>query len=130
MRGAGCNAIPPPCGEGAERSESGGGEHPAILFLVASRGHHADVGGTAPGSMTPLATSVDEEGVLIDNLKLVDRVVEEPLGGAHRDINQVVADVKAGLQDELDKLRMMGPAQLIESRAQRINAFGVFKESA
>jgi 5-oxoprolinase (ATP-hydrolysing) len=42
-----------------------------ILFWVASRGHHADVGGTAPGSMTPLATTVDEEGVLIDNLLLV-----------------------------------------------------------
>ena len=42
-----------------------------ILFWVASRGHHADVGGTAPGSMTPLATTVDEEGVLIDNLHLV-----------------------------------------------------------
>ncbi|WP_341214162.1 hydantoinase B/oxoprolinase family protein [uncultured Limimaricola sp.] len=48
-----------------------GGED--ILFWSASRGHHADVGGTAPGSMTPLATTVDEEGVLIDNFHLVDR---------------------------------------------------------
>ncbi|MFP4450647.1 MAG: hydantoinase B/oxoprolinase family protein [Rhodosalinus sp.] len=47
-----------------------GGE--TILFWVASRGHHADVGGRAPGSMTPLATSVEEEGVLIDNLRLVE----------------------------------------------------------
>jgi 5-oxoprolinase (ATP-hydrolysing) len=46
-----------------------------ILFWVASRGHHADVGGTAPGSMTPRATTVDEEGVLIDNLRLVERGV-------------------------------------------------------
>lgn len=44
-----------------------------ILFYVASRGHHADVGGTAPGSMTPLATTVDEEGVLFDNVLLVDQ---------------------------------------------------------
>jgi 5-oxoprolinase (ATP-hydrolysing) len=44
-----------------------------ILFWVASRGHHADVGGTAPGSMTPRATSVEEEGVLIDNFRLVER---------------------------------------------------------
>jgi len=43
-----------------------------ILFWVASRGHHADVGGTAPGSMTPRATTVDEEGVLIDNFRLID----------------------------------------------------------
>ncbi|MDD9909154.1 MAG: hydantoinase B/oxoprolinase family protein [Ahrensia sp.] len=44
-----------------------------IIFYVASRGHHADVGGLAPGSATPNATHVDEEGVLIDNFKLVDR---------------------------------------------------------
>ncbi len=40
-------------------------KEPRILFWVAARGHHADVGGTAPGSMTPLATTVDEEGVLV-----------------------------------------------------------------
>ncbi|QIE55209.1 5-oxoprolinase [Pikeienuella piscinae] len=44
-----------------------------ILFYVASRGHHADVGGSAPGSMTPLATNVDEEGVLFDNFLLVEQ---------------------------------------------------------
>lgn len=44
-----------------------------ILFYTASRGHHADVGGTAPGSMTPLATTVDEEGVLFDNFRIVER---------------------------------------------------------
>jgi 5-oxoprolinase (ATP-hydrolysing) len=49
------------------------GDGKDILFWVASRGHHADVGGTAPGSMTPLATTVDEEGVLIDNFMLVDQ---------------------------------------------------------
>jgi len=42
-----------------------------ILFWVASRGHHADIGGIAPGSMTPLATTVDQEGVLFDNFHLV-----------------------------------------------------------
>jgi len=42
-----------------------------ILFWVASRGHHADVGGKAPGSTTPRAKTVDEEGVLFDNVKLV-----------------------------------------------------------
>jgi 5-oxoprolinase (ATP-hydrolysing) len=44
-----------------------------ILFWVASRGHHADVGGVAPGSMSPDAVTIDEEGVYIDNFKLVDR---------------------------------------------------------
>ena len=41
--------------------------------FVAARGHHADVGGIAPGSMPPESTSIDQEGVLIDNLLLVDR---------------------------------------------------------
>jgi 5-oxoprolinase (ATP-hydrolysing) len=45
----------------------------AILFWVASRGHHADVGGISPGSMSPNATTIEEEGVLFDNFKLVDR---------------------------------------------------------
>ena len=44
-----------------------------ILFYVASRGHHADVGGMAPGSMTPLATDIRQEGVVIDNFKMIDR---------------------------------------------------------
>ena len=49
-----------------------------ILFYVAARGHHADVGGMAPGSATPRATHIDEEGVLIDNFKLVRRgVIDE-----------------------------------------------------
>ncbi len=44
-----------------------------ILFWTASRGHHADIGGIAPGSMSPLATSILEEGVYIDNFLLVER---------------------------------------------------------
>jgi len=44
-----------------------------ILFWVAGRGHHADVGGISPGSMSPHATTIEEEGVYIDNFKLVDR---------------------------------------------------------
>jgi 5-oxoprolinase (ATP-hydrolysing) len=45
----------------------------AILFYVASRGHHADVGGVTPGSMPPFSTRIEEEGVQIDNVKLVER---------------------------------------------------------
>jgi 5-oxoprolinase (ATP-hydrolysing) len=44
-----------------------------IMFWVASRGHHADVGGISPGSMSPNATTIEQEGVYIDNFKLVDR---------------------------------------------------------
>jgi len=43
-----------------------------ILFYVASRGHHADVGGVTPGSMPPFSTRIEEEGVQIDNFRLVE----------------------------------------------------------
>lgn len=48
----------------------GDGEAPS--FFVAARGHHADVGGIAPGSMPPNSRSIAEEGVLLDNVLLVD----------------------------------------------------------
>ncbi len=44
-----------------------------ILFWVASRGHHADIGGISPGSMSPNATTIEQEGIYIDNFKLVER---------------------------------------------------------
>jgi 5-oxoprolinase (ATP-hydrolysing) len=46
-----------------------------IIFFVASRGHHADIGGTTPGSGPPDSKHIDEEGVLIDNFKLFDKGV-------------------------------------------------------
>ncbi len=75
-----------------------------VLFYTASRGHHADIGGTAPGSMTPLATSVDEEGVLIDNFRMISRgtFLEAELAKlltCHpypvRNLHQNIADLKA-----------------------------------
>ncbi|SFU56688.1 hydantoinase B/oxoprolinase family protein [Pseudoduganella namucuonensis] len=82
----------------------GGGETP--LFYVAARGHHGDVGGISPGSMPPNSTSILEEGVLLDNVKIVDKgVFLEPLVrglfGAgpwpSRNIDQNIADLIAQL---------------------------------
>ncbi|HEC12558.1 MAG TPA: 5-oxoprolinase [Acidiferrobacteraceae bacterium] len=42
------------------------------VFFVASRGHHADIGGIAPGSMPPDSRSIEEEGILLDNVLLVE----------------------------------------------------------
>ena len=44
-----------------------------VIFYVASRGHHADIGGMTPGSAPADSTTVEQEGVLIDNFKLVAR---------------------------------------------------------
>ncbi|HEX2840020.1 hydantoinase B/oxoprolinase family protein [Hyphomicrobium sp.] len=76
----------------------------APSFYVASRGHHADIGGTAPGSMSPDATTIEQEGVYIDCVPLVKdgRFLEQEtyalLTGAKypaRNPAQNIADLKA-----------------------------------
>jgi 5-oxoprolinase (ATP-hydrolysing) len=47
--------------------------HPTPMFYVASRGHHADIGGITPGSMPPYSTSIDQEGILLDNVQIIDQ---------------------------------------------------------
>ncbi len=73
-------------------------------FYVGSRGHHADIGGTTPGSMPPFSTRIDEEGVQLDNVLLVERgrlrdteILELLSSGAHpsRNPQQNLADLKA-----------------------------------
>ena len=49
------------------------GDQNAPTIYVGSRGHHADVGGITPGSMPPFSTRIEEEGVQINNFKLVER---------------------------------------------------------
>ena len=75
-----------------------------VLFYVACRGHHADIGGITPGSMPPDSTHLEEEGVLIDNFLLVsqgklrEREVRELLTGARypaRNPEQNEADLRA-----------------------------------
>jgi 5-oxoprolinase (ATP-hydrolysing) len=74
--------------------------------FVAARGHHADVGGIAPGSMPPDSRTIEEEGVLIDNELMVDegRFREQETRilfarGPHpaRNIDRNIADLKAQL---------------------------------
>ncbi|NHZ61526.1 hydantoinase B/oxoprolinase family protein [Massilia genomosp. 1] len=93
----------------------------AILFYVGSRGHHADIGGTTPGSMPPDSVFIEQEGVLIDNFKLVDGVdgllrdleARALLGGARypaRNPDQNMADLRAQVaanQKGVDELRKM-----------------------
>ncbi len=73
-------------------------------FYVASRGHHADIGGTTPGSMPPDSTHVEEEGVLLDNIQLVakGRFLDDEMRAVlasgrypSRNIDQNLADLRA-----------------------------------
>ncbi|ALG91036.1 MULTISPECIES: hydantoinase B/oxoprolinase family protein [Actibacterium] len=75
-----------------------------IRFWLGSRGHHADIGGRTPGSAPPDSSHIEQEGVLIDNFRLVDQesfreeAVAALLGGGPypcRNIPQNMADLKA-----------------------------------
>ncbi|HEV8255860.1 MAG TPA: hydantoinase B/oxoprolinase family protein, partial [Casimicrobiaceae bacterium] len=92
---------------------------PVVEFYVASRGHHADIGGITPGSMPPDSRHVDEEGVLLDNVQLVaqGRFLEAEmraiLGSGRypsRNVDQNLADLRAQVAacargiDELKKM--------------------------
>jgi 5-oxoprolinase (ATP-hydrolysing) len=90
---------------GTPESEAGGAAGPAEpLFFVASRAHHADVGGVTPGSMPPGSRTIDEEGVLIEDFHLVEdgrlreaEVAELLTSARHpvRDLQQNLADLRA-----------------------------------
>jgi 5-oxoprolinase (ATP-hydrolysing) len=75
-----------------------------VVFYVASRGHHADIGGITPGSAPAHSTHVEEEGILIDNFKLVseskflESEINELLNSGpypSRNSDQNIADLKA-----------------------------------
>jgi len=75
-----------------------------VMFYVGSRGHHADIGGISPGSMPPHSTTVNQEGVLLDNLRLVQggKLLESTMrnilaGGEYpaRNVDQNIADLRA-----------------------------------
>ena len=88
-------------------------------FYVASRGHHADIGGSTPGSMPPFSTTIAEEGVLFDNFLLVrDGVLREAELRAQlasgdypaRNPEQTIADLRAQIaanQKGVDELAAM-----------------------
>ena len=79
-------------------------ESASPLFYVGSRGHHADIGGITPGSMPPFSKTVEEEGVLLDNVllvedgKMLEAGMRRLLGSAKypaRNPDQNIADLRA-----------------------------------
>ena len=66
----------------------------------------------------------------LERLGLVDQVIEEPLGGAHRDPAATAASLKAAILTHLDALEALSREQLMAARAERIAAFGVYGESS
>ena len=70
-------------------------------------------------------------GITAERLKslgLIDGVLKEPLGGAHRDVDATAATVKKALLDNLTRLERMSIDELLEARYKRFTSFGSFKE--
>jgi 5-oxoprolinase (ATP-hydrolysing) len=96
-----------------------------VLFFAASRGHHADVGGVAPGSMSPRATMIEEEGVYIDNFKLVD-------AGVFREdaLNQLLTGARYPVRNLLNnvndlKAQIAANEKGVRELRQMVEAFGL-----
>jgi acetyl-CoA carboxylase carboxyl transferase subunit alpha len=65
----------------------------------------------------------------LKTLGLVDKIVTEPLGGAHRDHAAAAQSLKKALQDALRSLADKRPAELVEERFERLMDYGKFKEA-
>ena len=62
------------------------------------------------------------------SLKLVDGLVNEPLGGAHTDVKWMAAEIKKTILEKTAELLKLTPAQRIEQRIEKFCAMGVVKE--
>jgi acetyl-CoA carboxylase carboxyl transferase subunit alpha len=72
-------------------------------------------------------------GITANRLKtlgLVDKIVPEPLGGAHRDAPAALQALKKALAETLKQLQEKKPKQLVEERLERLMAYGKFKEAS
>ena len=66
----------------------------------------------------------------LKSLGLIDRIVTEPVGGAHRDPRAISVSLKKSLQDVLKQLSALSTSDLIERRFERLMSYGKFKEQA
>ena len=64
----------------------------------------------------------------LKSLGLIDRVVNEPVGGAHRDHRATSQSLKRALQDSLRQVADLSPAELVEKRFERLMSYGRYKE--
>ena len=66
----------------------------------------------------------------LKELGLIDEIIEEPLGGAHRDIDLTSENVRQSLTKSLDRLQSQSIDQLMSTRFKRLTSYGEYKESS
>ena len=76
------------------------------------------------------ATAMGITALRLNELKLIDEIIEEPLGGAHRDIDTTCENVRATLVSALEKFTSQSLDDLLAARYQRLTQFGTYGESA
>jgi len=65
----------------------------------------------------------------LSELNLVDRVIDEPLGGAHRDFDLIASRLKIALIEELEQLRSLPASDVVAQRQNKIRQIGEFKQN-
>ena len=65
----------------------------------------------------------------LNELGLVDRIIDEPLGGAHRDFDEIAMQIKSVLLDELAQLNQIAVTDLVTQRQSKLRQLGEFKEA-
>ncbi|MCZ6771556.1 MAG: acetyl-CoA carboxylase carboxyltransferase subunit alpha [Proteobacteria bacterium] len=64
----------------------------------------------------------------LDDLGVIDEIIDEPLGGAHRDVDAAASKLAASIESALEDLSMMNPEELVLARRSRLNAMGQYAE--
>lgn len=73
------------------------------------------------------STAAEVMGLTADRLKklsLIDSIVEEPLGGAHRNVEQMAENLKTQIKTDLEELALLGQEELLDRRYQRLMSYG------
>ncbi len=65
----------------------------------------------------------------LKNLGLIDRIIEEPLGSAHKDVEKVADSLAEAIEQELEKLELMSTDEMVKRRYQRLMSYGVYQDA-
>ena len=115
------------------------GEGSTLIGFVANRAHHAEIGGSRPGSMPPDATSLAEEGVIIpptllveqgnDQFALIENMLREG-DFSSRSVADNLADLRAQLAaNQLGKMRLAKLAQQISTETLQLHMQNLFEQA-
>lgn len=74
------------------------------------------------------AEAMGVTAVRLKSLGLIDQIVSEPIGGAHRDYPAMAQNLRRALQDALRQVADLSPAELVDKRFERMMSYGKFKE--